>query len=37
MYFFTEAASVLQRKVAVDHTLTEPEGLAHSSSSGWSP
>ena len=27
-YFFTEAASVLQRKVAVDHTLTEPEGLA---------
>jgi predicted nucleic acid-binding protein len=26
-YFFTEAASVLQRKVAVDRTLTEPEGL----------
>ncbi len=26
-YFFTEAASVLQRKVAVDRTLSEPEGL----------
>ena len=26
-YFFTEAASVLQRKVAVDRTLTEAEGL----------
>ncbi len=27
-YFFTEAASVLQRKVAVDRTLSEPDGLA---------
>ncbi len=27
-YFFTEAASVLQRKVAVDGTLSEAEGLA---------
>ena len=27
MYFFTEAASVLQRKVAVDRTLLEAEGL----------
>ena len=27
MYFFTEAASVLQRKVAVDRTLSEAEGL----------
>jgi len=27
-YFFAEAASVLQRKVAVDRTLTEAEGLA---------
>jgi predicted nucleic acid-binding protein len=27
-YFFTEAASVLQRKVAVDRTLTEAAGLA---------
>jgi predicted nucleic acid-binding protein len=27
-YFFTEAASVLQRKVAVEHTLTEDEALA---------
>jgi predicted nucleic acid-binding protein len=26
-YFFTEAASVLQRKVAVDRTLSEAEGL----------
>ena len=26
-YFFTEAASVLQRKVAVDRTLSEVEGL----------
>ena len=26
-YFFTEAASVLQRKVAIDRTLSEPEGL----------
>jgi predicted nucleic acid-binding protein len=26
-YFFTEAASVLQRKVAVERTLTEAEGL----------
>ena len=26
-YFFTEAASVLQRKVAVDRTLSETEGL----------
>ena len=26
-YFFTEAASVLQRKVAVDRTLSESEGL----------
>ncbi len=26
-YFFTEAASVLQRKVAVDHTLSEAEAL----------
>jgi predicted nucleic acid-binding protein len=26
-YFFTEAASVLQRKVAVDRTLSELEGL----------
>jgi predicted nucleic acid-binding protein len=26
-YFFTEAASVLQRKVAVDRTLPETEGL----------
>jgi predicted nucleic acid-binding protein len=26
-YFFTEVASVLQRKVAVDGTLTEAEGL----------
>jgi predicted nucleic acid-binding protein len=26
-YFYTEAASVLQRKVAVDRTLTEAEGL----------
>jgi predicted nucleic acid-binding protein len=26
-YFFTEAASVLQRKVALDRTLSEPEGL----------
>ena len=26
-YFFTEAASVLQRKVAVDHTLTEIEAF----------
>ncbi len=27
-YFFTEAASVLQRKVAVDRTLSEADGLA---------
>ena len=27
MYFFTEAASVFQRKVAVDRTLSEAEGL----------
>jgi predicted nucleic acid-binding protein len=27
-YFFTEAASALQRKVAVDRTLSEAEGLA---------
>lgn len=27
-YFFTEAVSVLQRKVAVDRTLTEEAGLA---------
>jgi predicted nucleic acid-binding protein len=27
-YFFTEAASVFQRKVAVDGTLTEAEGLS---------
>jgi len=27
-YFFTEAASVLQHKVAVDRTLTEAAGLA---------
>jgi predicted nucleic acid-binding protein len=27
-YFFTEAASVLQRKVAVDGTLSEDEGLS---------
>ena len=26
-YFFTEAASVLQRKVAIDRTLLETEGL----------
>jgi predicted nucleic acid-binding protein len=26
-YFFTQAASVLQRKVAVDQTLSEQEGL----------
>jgi predicted nucleic acid-binding protein len=26
-YFFTEAASVLQRKVAVDRTLSEADGL----------
>jgi predicted nucleic acid-binding protein len=26
-YFFTEAASVLQRKVAIDRTLSEAEGL----------
>jgi predicted nucleic acid-binding protein len=26
-YFFTEAASVLQRKVAVDHTLSEAQAL----------
>jgi predicted nucleic acid-binding protein len=26
-YFFTEAASVLQRKVAIEQTLTEAEGL----------
>jgi predicted nucleic acid-binding protein len=26
-YFFTEAASVFQRKVAVEQTLTEAEGL----------
>ncbi len=26
-YFFTESASVLQRKVAVEHTLSETEGL----------
>lgn len=26
-YFFTEAASVLQRKVALDRTLSEAEGL----------
>jgi predicted nucleic acid-binding protein len=26
-YFFTEAASVLQRKVAVERTLTEADGL----------
>ncbi len=26
-YFFTEAASVLQRKVAVDRTLSDAEGL----------
>jgi predicted nucleic acid-binding protein len=26
-YFFTEAASVLQRKVAVDHSLSEAEAL----------
>jgi len=26
-YFFVEAASVLQRKVAVDRTLSEAEGL----------
>jgi predicted nucleic acid-binding protein len=26
-YFFTEAASVLQRKVAVDRTLAEADGL----------
>jgi predicted nucleic acid-binding protein len=26
-YFFTEAASVLQRKVAIEHTLSEAEGL----------
>ena len=26
-YFFTEAASALQRKVAVDRTLSESEGL----------
>jgi predicted nucleic acid-binding protein len=26
-YFFTEAASVLQRKIAVERTLTEAEGL----------
>ena len=29
-YFFTEAASVLQRKVAVDRSLSEAEGLAAS-------
>jgi predicted nucleic acid-binding protein len=27
-YFYTEVASVLQRKVAVDRTLTEAEGFA---------
>jgi predicted nucleic acid-binding protein len=27
-YFFTEVASVLQRKVAVDRTLSEADGLA---------
>ena len=27
-YFFTEAASVFQRKVAVDGTLSEAEGLS---------
>jgi predicted nucleic acid-binding protein len=27
-YFFTEAASVFQRKIAVDGTLTEAEGLS---------
>ena len=26
-YFFTESASILQRKVAVDRTLSEAEGL----------
>ena len=32
-YFFTEAASVLQPKVAVDRTLSETEGLDASSNS----